>query len=179
MEYIERFGKYFQSYRRDVTPQAKQYLQGLMQAGRNKNMERMADVVPDSAYQNLQHFVTNSKWSHRAVMDEVAMTANEHIGDAENGMLLIDETGFPKQGKMSAGVSRQWIGNIGKTDNGQVAVCAALNRENLVTPVDIQLFLSIGALIVGHINTSGKLDKPFIKFPGEFLVADIILDLPQ
>ena len=44
-----------------------------MQAGSRKNMDRMAEVVPDSKSRNLQQFLTHSKWSHREVIDHVAM----------------------------------------------------------------------------------------------------------
>ena len=59
--------------------QAEQYLRGLVQAGR-KNMERMAEVVPDTDYQRLQHFLSHSPWDHQAAMRQVASEAERLLG---------------------------------------------------------------------------------------------------
>ncbi len=75
--------------------QAEQYLRGLVQAGR-KNMERMAEVVPETDYQRLQHFLTHSPWDHRAVMRQVAAEADRLLGVKPDSCLLIDESGFVK-----------------------------------------------------------------------------------
>ncbi|HEX6158568.1 MAG TPA: transposase, partial [Thermoanaerobaculia bacterium] len=82
------------------------YLRGLMQASR-RNIERIRDVVRDSDEQALHHFISNSPWDHRPVLDKVARDANELLGGTEDSFLLIDETGFPKKGRDSVGVSRQ------------------------------------------------------------------------
>jgi SRSO17 transposase len=71
-----------------------------MQA-RKKNMERMAEVVPGSNDQALQHFLSNSNWSGRAVMDQVALEANKLLGGTTDSALLIDESGFAKKGEKS------------------------------------------------------------------------------
>jgi len=75
--------------------QAEQYLRGLVQAAR-KNMERMAEVVPDTDYQPLQHFLTHSPWDHQAVMRQVASEADRLLGGQPDSCLLIDESGFVK-----------------------------------------------------------------------------------
>ena len=59
MDFCNGFGHHFRLRTRDVLTQSKQYLSGLMQA-RKKNMERMAEVVPESDEQALQHFLSNS-----------------------------------------------------------------------------------------------------------------------
>lgn len=116
------------------------YLRGLMQASR-RNIERMRDVVPGSDEQALHHFISNSPWDHRPVLDKVARDANELLGGTEDSFLLIDETGFPKKGRDSVGVSRQWCGRLGKVDNCQTAVCASLGKGSLATLIDTALFL--------------------------------------
>lgn len=116
------------------------YLRGLMQASR-RNIERIRDVVPDSDEQALHHFISNSPWDHRPVLDKVARDANELLGGTEDSFLLIDETGFPKKGRDSVGVSRQWCGRLGKVDNCQTAVCASLGKGSLATLIDTALFL--------------------------------------
>jgi SRSO17 transposase len=141
MSFVKSFSHHFRSYRHDVTEKARQYASGLMQAGARKNMDRMAEVVPDSKSRNLQQFLTHSKWEARSVIDHVACEANHLLGDAQRAGLLIDESGFAKQGPMSVGVSRQWLGRLGKVDNGQVAVFAVLSKDRFAIPVDVKLYL--------------------------------------
>jgi len=112
-----------------------------MQAGSRKNMDRMAEVVPESKSRNLQQFITHSKWDHREVIDHVAQGSDVLLGDELNACFLIDESGYGKQGKGSVGVSRQWLGRLGKVDNGQVAVYGALAKGQYVAPVDVRLYL--------------------------------------
>jgi len=141
LSFVKNYSSLFISYRKDVSDKARHYLCGLMQAGTRKNMERMVEVVPDSDHQAIQQFISDSRWSARAVIDCVAQDANKLIGDEKDAFLLIDETSFPKKGKKSVGVSRQWLGRLGKVDNGQVAVFTALCNGNNVTPTDVRLYL--------------------------------------
>jgi SRSO17 transposase len=141
MTFVNTYTEHFQSYRHDVSEKARQYACGLMQAGSRKNMDRMAEVVPESKSRNLQQFLTHSKWDYRDVIDHVARDVDELLGDERNACFLIDESGFAKQGKMSVGVSRQWLGRLGKVDNGQVAVFGALAKGQYVAPVDVRLYL--------------------------------------
>jgi SRSO17 transposase len=141
MSFIGTYAEHFRSYRHDVTEKARQYACGLMQAGSRKNMDRMAEVVPESNSRNLQQFLTHSKWDHREVMDHVAQDVNQLLGDDDQAGLLIDESGFAKQGKRSVGVSRQWLGRLGKVDNGQVAVFGVLAKGHYAAPVDVRLYL--------------------------------------
>jgi SRSO17 transposase len=141
MSLVDTYTEHFQSYRHDVSEKARQYACGLMQAGSRKNMDRMAEVVPESKSRNLQQFLTHSKWNHRDVIDHVAQDVDKLLGDERNACFLIDESGFAKQGKMSVGVSRQWLGRLGKVDNGQVAVFGALANGQYVAPVDVRLYL--------------------------------------
>ena len=111
-----------------------------MQA-RRRNIERIRDVVPGSDEQALHHFIANSPWDHRPVLDRVAQDANVLLGGTEDSFLVIDETGFPKKGRDSVGVARQWCGRLGKVDNCQTAVCASLGRGSIATLIDTSLFL--------------------------------------
>ena len=137
---MDTYTEHFQSYRHNVSDKARQYACGLMQAGSRKNMDRMAEVVPDSKSRNLQQFLTHSKWNHRDVIDHVARDVNSLLG-GRNACFLIDESGFAKQGKKSVGVARQWLGRLGKVDNGQVAVFGALANGQYAAPVDVRLYL--------------------------------------
>ena len=86
-------------------------------------------------------FLTHSKWSHREVIDHVAQDADNLLGDSKQACLLIDESGFAKQGKGSVGVARQWLGRLGKVDNGQVAVFGVLANGKYATPIDVHMYL--------------------------------------
>ena len=104
-------------------------------------MERMVEVVPDTDYQQLQHFLSHSPWDHQAVMRQVASEADRLLGGHPDSCLLIDESGFVKKGKDSAGVARQWCGRLGKLENCQVGVFAALCRGERHIPIDSRLYL--------------------------------------
>ncbi len=112
-----------------------------MQAGPHKNMERMCEVVPESNHQAVQQFISDSTWDSQAVKDRVAQNADELIGSSEEAGLLIDESSFTKKGKKSVGAARQWLGRLGKVDNGQVGVFSALCNRNHVVPIDSRLYL--------------------------------------
>ncbi len=141
VSFVKNFSEHFRSYRHDVTDKARQYASGLMQAGSRKNMDRMSEVVPEAKSRNLQQFLTHSKWDARAVIEHVAHDGNELIGDRKRTGLLIDESSFAKQGKMSVGTARQWLGRFGKVDNGQVAVFGVLAKGRFTLPVDVRLYL--------------------------------------
>lgn len=139
-DFEERYEAHFERGTRSVSSQAQQYMQGLMQAGR-KNMERMEEVVPDCNYQSLQHFLSHSEWDARAVLDQVAREADRHLGGSEDSALLLDESAFAKKGEKSVGVARQWNGQLGKVENSQVAVFAALAQGPYSTLIDTRLYL--------------------------------------
>jgi SRSO17 transposase len=101
----------------------------------------MAEVVPDSDDQSLQHFLTHSGWDENPVVDQIAHDADQLIGGQADSCLLIDETGYPKKGNKSVGVSRQWCGRLGKVDNCQVGVFAVLGCRTHCVPIDYRLFL--------------------------------------
>jgi SRSO17 transposase len=140
VDFCNGFAHHFRLRTRDVLTQSKQYLSGLMQA-RKKNMERMAEVVPASDEQVLQHFLSNSTWEERGVLDQIALQADGLLGGTDESALLIDESGITKKGNKSVGVARQWNGRLGKVDNCQVGVYAALSRGRLSTLIDTRLYL--------------------------------------
>jgi len=123
-----------------VATQAFHYLSGLVQAGK-KNVERMTEVVPDSNYQSLQHFVSDSPWKYRPVMDQVARDADAVLGRTPDTGLIIDETSFPKAGKKSVAVKRQWCGTLGKVENCQVAVFSSLVHGSSAALIDGRLYV--------------------------------------
>jgi SRSO17 transposase len=110
-----------------------------MQATR-KNMERMEEHVVGADDQALQYMLTDAQWDSKAVMDQVAQEVNQLLGGDES-CLLLDESGFEKKGEHSVGVARQWNGRLGKVDNCQVGVFAALGCGTRVSLIDFRLYL--------------------------------------
>ena len=140
LDFCDRFGGHFRQRTRTVETAARHYVRGLLQA-ETKNMERMEEAIPDADHQALQHMLSESAWSERAVLDHVAQEANRLLGGHADSALPIDESGCPKQGTHSVGVARQWCGQLGKVENCQVGVFAALSRGTGVTLIDERLFL--------------------------------------
>ena len=95
----------------------------------------------ETVYDPLQYFLSDSKWDWRPLNDQIARDCDNLLGGHEDSGLYIDETGIPKKGKKSVGVSRQWCGQLGKVDNCQVAVFATLGRGRFSAPIDCRLFL--------------------------------------
>jgi SRSO17 transposase len=123
------------------------YCTGLMLPVQRKSVEPMAaHLAPTrvrSEHQRLHHFVADAAWSDAAVLtavrDYVLEAVVPHAGEPE--ALLIDDTGFPKQGTHSVGVARQYCGQLGKQDNCQVAVSVSLANEQYSLPVAYRLYL--------------------------------------
>ena len=114
-----------------------------------RTQERGADGGCDGAgahggitAQSLLHFVGEGGWSDERVLGkvrEIVLPAIERQGSVE--AWIIDDTGFPKQGRHSVGVARQYCGQLGKQDNCQVAVSLSLANRHASLPVAWRLYL--------------------------------------
>lgn len=128
-------------YQRENKEKAQQYLEGLFHEGKH-NIERMNERIEKSNYQQLHHFISVSPWEHEPVIEAVSSDiSNLFEARAELTGLILDESGHRKRGKKSVGVARQYLGSIGKVDNGQVAVFSALSQGDDVAMVDTKLYL--------------------------------------
>jgi SRSO17 transposase len=145
MKKLENYsGKYrrrFACRRLDRTVHAFEYLQGLFHECKS-NVERMVERIPESNYQQLQHFISDSEWDAKAVMKDVAENTNLSLESlsGEKGLIL-DESGNEKAGKNSVGVTGQYIGNVGKVCNSQIGVYAGLSRGDKIGLVGARLYL--------------------------------------
>lgn len=135
-----RYSAPFVTRTRNVIEHSKKYLLGLIQSEK-KNMERMAEVVPDVNHQAYQHFISESPWDHRVVLDQIQTDVDAAFGDCPDRFLVVDESAIAKKGKKSVGVARQWNGRLGKVDNCQVGVFVSLGCGNEVTLIDERLYL--------------------------------------
>jgi len=123
----------------------KGYCTGLMLPLGRKSVEPMAarmDPLHVSArHQALHHFVAKSEWPDSAVLDRVRDWVMPSLGLEGGCYWIIDDTGFPKKGKHSVGVARQYCGQLGKQDNCQVAVSLSLASAQGSVPIAYQLYL--------------------------------------
>jgi SRSO17 transposase len=97
------------------------YLRGLLSPAERKNSWQLAEVSGDPTPYAFQHLLRRALWDPEAVRDELRRYVLQHLGDAE-AVLVLDETGFLKKGRHSAGVARQYSGTAGKVDNCQIGV---------------------------------------------------------
>jgi len=123
----------------------KGYCTGLMLPIQRKSVEPLAAHVDplhvQAKHQSLHHFVAKSDWSDAAIMGRVRDWVVPTL-DFESGCYwIIDDTGFPKKGKHSVGVTRQYCGQLGKQDNCQVAVSLSLASAQGSIPIAYQLYL--------------------------------------
>jgi SRSO17 transposase len=146
-----RFGAYVEGLagvigHADRAKPLRDYCVGLMMPGARKSVEPMAAVTaPErtaAQHQSLLHFVGEGGWSDRKVLAkvrEMVLPKIERPGPIE--AWIIDDTGFPKQGRHSVGVARQYCGQLGKQDNCQVAVSLSLANHEASLPVAYRLYL--------------------------------------
>jgi len=132
---------HFLTKTRSMVKQSFQYIQGKLLGKGNGNMCSYATDVPDCNNQSLQHFVSNSPWNHRPVLDHIQRDVTEAIGDENNGSIHVDECCFPKQGKDSVGAAPQYCGRLGKTANCQIGVFLGYTKDSYRTLIDEQLYL--------------------------------------
>jgi len=100
----------------------RRYLHGLLSDSPRKSMSNLLARIHDpGSYQAFQHFVTHAPWDVAPVWRRLLTRLPDR-----RGVLILDDTGFPKQGTHSVGVQRQYSGTLGKIGNCQVAVTAAL-----------------------------------------------------
>lgn len=116
------------------------YLRGLLSGNRRKSVEPMAQTVAPGEVQQLHHFVSTSEWPLEPVQAVLVEKANALVGGADS-VLIIDDTALVKKGRHSAGVGRQYCGELGKNANCQALVSLTLAREEVPVPVALRLFL--------------------------------------
>src|SRR5246127_924522 len=122
------------------------YCVGLLSAEGRKSVEPLAAATapePTAAqHQSLLHLVAQAPWSDQAVLGRVRERVVPSITrDEPIQAWIIDDTGFPKKGRHSVGVARQYCGQLGKQDNCQVAVSLSVATHQASLPVAYRLYL--------------------------------------
>lgn len=139
---LRRLGQFLDGFsacfsRQPQRDAASRYLDGLLHDSERKSMQAMHGRLSDPGeYQALQHFITHSPWDAQRVWAHLRT-----VVPARTGILAIDDTGFPKQGRHSVGVQRQYCGALGKIGNCQVAVSSALIADGRTWPLAFDLYL--------------------------------------
>ena len=118
---------------------AQVYIGGLLSDLQRKNIESIAYRY-DLERQNLQRFVGWAPWDHQPLLEELAKQIGTDIGE-EDAVIVFDPSGFKKCGHDSVGVQRQWLGRLGKVDNGQVGIFMSYASRIEHALVDVRLYL--------------------------------------
>jgi SRSO17 transposase len=118
---------------------AREYVAGLLSDLKPKNTEMIA-YLHGQDRQPLQKFIGQVPWNPRPLIGELVRQVGAELGEAD-GVLVFDPSGFPKQGRNSVGVARQWCGRIGKTDNCQVGIYMGYVSRKEHVLVDFRLFV--------------------------------------
>jgi SRSO17 transposase len=124
----------------------KNYCKGLLLPGERKSIEPMAARLNPTSVQpmrqSLHHLVAKAPWSDEALLEQVrneVLPAMQKHGPVV--AWIVDDTGFPKKGKHSVGVARQYCGQVGKQDNCRVAVSLSVATWSSSLPIGYRLYL--------------------------------------
>jgi len=134
------------------------YLRGLMLDGARKSMQPMAERL-GTDHQRLQQFLTSSTWDYAAVRRRLAGKAATVV---DPDVWIVDDTGFPKDGKASPGVARQYSGTLGKVANCQIAVSVHAATEKASAVLDWRLFLPVSWDETTLPDENGQVTNPYL-----------------
>lgn len=121
--------------------QMRSYLRGLLGEAERKNGWTLAEGAGDAGPERMQRLLNFYAWDTDGVRDDVRDVVVECLGDADRGVLIVDETGFLKKGVRSAGVARQYSGTAGRIENSQIGVFLAYASEHGRALIDRELYL--------------------------------------
>ena len=125
--------------RREQVQHAHTFVSGLLSDLKRRNVESIAYLFGQERLP-LQHFIGASEWDDGVLRGELARQIGQELGEAD-GVLVFDPSGFPKSGRESVGVARQWCGRLGKVDNCQVAIFLGYVSGKEHSLVDMRLYL--------------------------------------
>ncbi len=126
--------------RAEVRNRVGRYLRGLLASVERKNGWQMAEELAESNAHGVQRLLAEADWDEEAVRDDLRAYVIEHLGEA-GGILAVDETGFLKKGKKSAGVARQYSGTAGRRENSQIGVFLLYASSKGAAFIDRALYL--------------------------------------
>ena len=118
-ELMKRIGKIFAN--ESGFRNARKYIKGLLGSAMRKNGWQLSEKIGETTPYKMQQFIYRGEYKADRIRDELRLYVGEKIGEAE-GVLVVDDTGFIKQGVKSCGVQRQYTGTMGKICNCQIGV---------------------------------------------------------
>lgn len=137
-ELSERIAPRFK--RAEVRNRVGRYLHGLLASVERKNGWQMAEELAEANAHGVQRLLAEADWDEEAVREDLRAYVGEHLGEA-GGILVVDETGFLKKGKKSAGVARQYSGTAGRRENSQIGVFLLYASAKGAAFIDRALYL--------------------------------------
>ncbi len=126
--------------RREPRQRVLAYLRGLLGSVERKNGWQLAEYAGDATPDGVQRLLATYRWDADGVRDDLREYVVEHLGDP-GAVLVVDETGFLKQGSKSVGVQRQYSGTAGKVENCQIGVFLAYGSKGGRAFLDRELYL--------------------------------------
>lgn len=139
-DYLAPFLKHF--HRSEGRDLAQSYVVGLMMDGERKSVEPMSERV-NASERSMQRLLTEVKWDDQEVIREFRRVMLAETIDPQ-GVLVVDDTAFPKKGKDSVCVARQYCGSTGKVDNCQIGVSLTYVGRDVAWPYVMDLFVPEG-----------------------------------
>lgn len=133
-----RLGKVFPSAPGFRTCQ--KYIKGLLGPSERKNGWQISETLGESTPYEIQQFLYRSRFSADETRDVLREYVGEELGE-EDGVIVVDETGFLKQGKKSCGVKRQYSGTAGRIENCQIGVFLTYASKRGHSPIDRRLYI--------------------------------------
>ncbi len=118
----------------------KKYLEGLLSPIERKNGWQMAEALGEATPYSLRQFPYRGRFSADKLRDELRGYVNDKLGE-DDGVIVADDTGFLKQGKMSCGVKRQYTGTAGRVENCQIGVFLTYASGKGHAPIDRRLYI--------------------------------------
>jgi SRSO17 transposase len=163
-ELLARFGRLFA--RSEPRDQAGRYLEGLLGPVERKNGWQLAEHLGEARPWRTQRVLSHVLWDEEAARDLCRDYAVERLG-AAGAVLVVDETGFLKKGRHSAGVARQYSGTAGRVENSQVGVFLAYASRQGHALIDRRLYLPQAWADDAERRRAAKIpeDVPFLTKP--------------
>lgn len=121
--------------------QMRSYVRGLLSETERKNGWTLAEAAGEVGPERMQRLLNFYAWDTDGLRDDVRAAVVEVLGDERRGVLVVDETGFLKKGRMSAGVARQYSGTAGRIENSQIGVFLAYASPRGRALIDRELYL--------------------------------------
>jgi hypothetical protein len=144
-EMFEKFYSHFDSLFSETSQRDnfRLYGTGLLLEIKRKNIQSICCHIISANYQSMHHFIHDSPWDENWLNDQriVQLENTKQTKSCASGYVIIDDTGNPKSGPKTFATRRQWIGSLGKVDNGQVVVSSHYADKRKDWPIDLRPYL--------------------------------------